>query len=36
MFFVDDRELYGQADEARFWELGERAASARRAQPRCA
>jgi SAM-dependent methyltransferase len=24
MFFVDDREPYGQADEARFWEQGER------------
>jgi ubiquinone/menaquinone biosynthesis C-methylase UbiE len=24
MFFVDDREPYGQADEARFWKQGER------------
>jgi SAM-dependent methyltransferase len=24
MFFVDDREPYGQADEARFWAQGER------------
>lgn len=24
MFFVDDREPYGKADEARFWEQGER------------
>jgi hypothetical protein len=24
MFFVDDREPYRQADEASFWELGER------------